>query len=590
MESLISRDELMQSVQRLSDLGQKLSGSPQEALACDYITDKLSRYGLDFEVQTYEGYISHGLRGRVDTMLAGETLSLPAEPAGFSAGTPDAGVCGRLVSLSDAQKSDLAAQDLDGAIVLVDGTPNYDLGMQMAAAGALAGLFVSCGKQRHKTQATALWGSPAIPEDLNRLLPIPLLSINQADGRQLAALGDGSRVTVLSQVETAWRSMRLPVARIGGRRPGFLLAGAHYCTWDKGSTDNVAGAALLLEMARLFHARRDQLCYGLQLAWWPGHEQGAYAGSSAYADRHWLELHRHAIAYLNVDIVGTRGASLKVMRNHTGELAQFSHAVLDRLVPQKSEEDAAFAARALRREDKYLPADRLARNSDQSFAGIGLSALQVSSFLPRDNPDHLPNHGLAWWWQSAYDDVDCVGPDELLQDARIHEALIEGLITRPVLPWRLQAVADDFAASLREYREAWPENEDLARLGRAIEDFDTLASQWDAVVHAPGFQGNDGIADSVALLVTRRLNPVLYHRDSAYDFDRTRRNRSLPGLAGALTVATLGPDARRMLAISLRRACNRVAHALNDAQEALITGLARLRMDENEADARGGSV
>ncbi len=587
----LSCDEMMQSVQSLSDLGQKLSGSPEELKACDYITGKLTEYGLDFDVQAFDGFISHGVLGLVRADSAATAVTVQAEPAGFSASTPDKGVDGRLVCLIGPQKSRVADEDLTDAVVLVDGTPNYGLGMQAAAAGAVAMLFVSSGVQRHKTQATSLWGSPCAPAQLDRLLPIPLLSISQHDGRQLAAMGDGVRVNVIAQLETRWQHMHLPVTHIAGAEPGFLLAGAHYCTWDKGSTDNVAGAALLLEMARLFHARREALRYGLRLAWWPGHEQGGYAGSSGYADRHWLELHRHCIAYLNVDIVGSRGATLKVMRNHTGELVQFSEGILKRLASPMSEEDAVFAAGALRREDKYLPANRLARNSDQSFAGIGASALQISSFLPKSSPDHLPNHGLAWWWQTAHDDVDRVDPEELLLDARIHEALIEGLIAGPRLPWRLLTVAEDLAASLREYREAWPDNAAMARLEQTFARFRELAQQWDALIHEvpeTASRSHDALADEVALAVTRRLNPVLYHRDSAYDYDHTRRNRSFPGLAEALTVGDLSEDQRRMLTIAVQRACNRIEHAVQDALDSLNAGLTRLQANDDTTRAERG--
>ena len=98
----------------------------------------------------------------------------------------------------------------------------------------------------------------------------------------------------------------MPVADIPGESPYFVLLGAHYCTWAAGATDNIAAVVMLVELARFFAAGKRPR-HGLRFAFWTGHEQGGYAGSSWYADTHWAELRDHAIAYFNVDIIGVRG-------------------------------------------------------------------------------------------------------------------------------------------------------------------------------------------------------------------------------------------------------------------------------------------
>ena len=86
---------------------------------------------------------------------------------------------------------------------------------------------------------------------------------------------------------------------------------------------------------------------------------------------------------------------------HVGRARSICAAVLEATVGPLPPEEDEFVRRALKRQDKYIDPRRPARNSDQSFCGIGLSSAQVSAFLPAKSPDHMPNSGLPWWWQTT---------------------------------------------------------------------------------------------------------------------------------------------------------------------------------------------
>lgn len=61
----------------------------------------------------------------------------------------------------------------------------------------------------------------------------------------------GATVTLVAETRAAWQPVCMPLVHIPGREDRFLLMSAHFCTWAQGgATDNVAGAALLLELAR----------------------------------------------------------------------------------------------------------------------------------------------------------------------------------------------------------------------------------------------------------------------------------------------------------------------------------------------------
>ena len=81
-----------------------------------------------------------------------------------------------------------------------------------------------------------------------------------------------------------------------------LIAGAHYDSAKNspGATDNGAGVAIVLELARLLS--RQSFAYDIKFAFWNGEEQGG-KGSKAYV-KEALEKKEPIALYLNYDSVG----------------------------------------------------------------------------------------------------------------------------------------------------------------------------------------------------------------------------------------------------------------------------------------------
>ena len=550
----ISGERMHRIVADLCAMGRKLPGSPAEAQACAYITEQLAKIGLTADVHQFDAMIAWPEHTEV-TLLQPTPRPIQATGVGFAAASPPDGV---VAALADGQ-------DQAGRIVLLDGLPRYDGVMAAQRAGAVGVIAISHGPERHYVQTSPIWGGPTSAADLALLPAIPVAQVSHEDGAVLrAAAAAGTQVRLLADARREWRHVPMPTVEIPGREPHFVLLGAHYCTWGDGATDNLAGVALLLELARLFATAPEKPRYGVRFAWWTGHEQGGYAGSSWYSDHFRTELYDNAIAYLNVDIVGTAGATTKALRNTTAELSDYATTVLEATVGKLPAEEETFVQKALKRADKYINPRRSARNSDQSFSGIGLSTAQVSSFLPAASPDHMPNSGLAWWWQTDQDTADRCDPVILAADTLIYHNLIAGLADTPTLPLNLAATAGDVLASLREYREAAPDLAELKWLTDLAERFHAAAEALNAQAPTNPTQRN-----ALLLRVARLVNPVLHHARSDFDFDIGRTSRMLPGLAPALTLATLSPDAANMAKIVLRRQANRIAHSLLRAEETI---------------------
>ncbi|GGJ42961.1 M28 family peptidase [Neoroseomonas lacus] len=547
----ISAERMHALLTELCAFGRKLPGSPAETAACAIITRELAAAGVAHQVHEFDAFIGWPARSGV-TLFGAAPREIAATGVGMAAGTPPEGVAAPI-----AEGTALA-----GRIALIEGLPRYDAVMAAQRAGAVGVVAISHGPERHYVQTSPIWGAPTSAAEVAMLPAIPVVQVAQEDGALLRA-HPGTEIRLVAEAQREWRPVRMPVAEIPGETPHFVMLGAHYCTWGAGATDNLAAVVMLIELARLF-AAAPRRRHGIRFAFWTGHEQGGYAGSSWYADHHWAELRDRAIAYFNVDIVGVRGGTTKALRNTTAELHGFAADVLEATVGPMPDSEKDFVAHALRRQDKYVPATRSARNSDQSFCGIGVSSLQVSAFLPASSAEHMPGSGLAWWWQTEEDTPDRCDPAVLATDALIHHNLLSELTAAETLPLDLVAMLDDVLASLREYAEAAPD----------LTEIPLLRSLADEVRAAAAALASQPVADAAArngllLRVTRLLNPVLHHARSNHDYDFGRASRMLPGLALALGLAGSAPDEARMARVALRRRANRIADALQAAAATL---------------------
>lgn len=566
--ALPSRERLAQTVADLCAFGEKVSGTPEEKAACDYLVSQLKKLGIEHQVIEFDAYISHPTQTEL-SVLGSAGRDIPAVGLAFVGSTPAHGISAEVVFAGHGAPADYDGLDVHGKIVLVDRIPGYGNCIAAQQRGALGLIGTSYGPQRHKMACSPVWGSPANQEEVDSIPTIAAASISLPDGIFLRELLAKQSVKVLlkTTVDTRWRKVLLPVADIAGTEPEFLLMGAHYCTWFDGATDNIGADAILLEMARLFHEAEKKPRYGLRFAWWPGHTQGRYAGSAWYADNFWHELHEHAIGYLNIDINGSRRAVHKALRNQMGEIADYTEHTLAQVQGEMSEAERRHIHSCLHRSEHHVNRTRPHRASDQSFWGIGLTSLQMSSFMGKDDPDRLPNSGLARWWHAAEDSVQSCDPEVLTADARVHAHLIDGIVNAALLPMNLRQTASDMRDALRDYDEAINDESILSGIHAHIDRFDQAAAQFHqgdlglgADDRARSAERNRGV-----LRVARCVNPVLYQNRGPFQQDPAKGSRLFPGLSILLRWTSLSADEKCLARVALRRESNRIEHALKQA-------------------------
>jgi Iap family predicted aminopeptidase len=268
------------------------AGTEDELKAANYIKQKLDEYGVNAEVYEIDAYISLPGEAEIE-VLSPVVKSIPCLPRTFIPPTPPGGVEAELISLGKGLEQDYQGRDVRGKIVLVE--PAYREGRLEVALiaeqkGSVAQIHVTPGTSQAMAfgQLRFTWGNPT-PETIDKVPKIPAVSIRNSNGRYLAELTKTGPVVVRLKADTwrGYRNIKLPMGFVTGEQEPekFVLFGGHYCSWFLGASDNAAANSLMLEMARIFQKHRKHLGRSIRFAWWAGHEQGTYAGSTWYGDR-----------------------------------------------------------------------------------------------------------------------------------------------------------------------------------------------------------------------------------------------------------------------------------------------------------------
>lgn len=563
----ISVDEMWRHLEAICR-HDRLSGGPGEAKAIDYIVGVLEGYGLPVDVHEFDAYLSNPVLGRLEVLdAAAGVVAVKAKTRAFSASTPDGGVTGELVYVpggKDMFKDTethrrIEALDLRGKVVLSEGGGRANM-IAAQARGAVGYVHVwpSDEPYCHEGTVSPVWGTPT-PETFGLLPKIPVVQITRADGEDLQArlrAGEPVRVRLTTRTETGWGRLRLPVTHIAGRSEQFVLIAGHVDSWHLGVTDNGTGNVCCLELARVFHRFREHLRRGIRIAWWPGHSNGRYAGSTWYADHFWDDLHRNCVGYINIDSPGSLGATDYSLITAVAETAGLCCGVVAELTGQKPEWE------------------RPVRAGDQSFWGVGVSsAYMLLSNRPEGQRAAVGGCGGGWWWHTEEDTLDKADRAVQLLDTKIHALTALRLANSEVLPLDIVALVAEVRREVAALQSAAGPHLDLGPAERALAD---LAQAVDSLQ-----AGRAGLPPEVVnrayLAVVRALTPVNYTAAGMFDHDAAVPAKPVPGLQRAADLARLPPDGDgfRFLRTKLVRERNRLAAAAREAAAAVAAAIGK---------------
>lgn len=536
------------------------SGSEGENAAIDSIVASLRADGVPVEVHSFDTYASDPVSAEVRVPVAG--LTLAAITMAYSG--PANGLRGRLVdlgglgdlpglevgtrevlalegtaSMDGAERAGLP--ELEGAIAVVEGQPRNVPTAVLELLGASGIIFTNPEERLNDLIVTSTWGTPSL-RNYHRLPEIPAVQVGKSEGDRLRALiAEGPTVAEIdADVATGRKTLRLAVARIEGPAPDapYVLLGGHIDGWYHGATDEGASNAAMVELAKAFHGERDGMRRGLVVAWWPGHSNARYAGSTWFADHYFEELRARAVAYLNIDGVG------QIDANRLSSTATASMRGLARRV----------ARDAVGEED--LRGSTPGRNSDQSFNGVGLPLLQFNHSRPAEL-------GGYWWWHTPEDTYDKIDFEILRTDASLYARAIAHLTTDPVVPVDMVAEVEALGAEIERRADESGGRFDLS--GATTRQRELLATVRELT---PMLQGQEGVdLDRAMLGVLRPVYRVLYDPIDPFHPDPGLSPGLLPGLAPVSIIAEEDPSSARYLfaETTLVRERNRLTEALERA-------------------------
>ncbi|WP_409288273.1 M28 family peptidase [Peribacillus sp. SCS-37] len=551
------------------------SGSEDERIAADFLTNYLQEWGVPHKVHHPELYLSIPKKAYLKITAPFEKEIRVKTPS-FSIATGDVSVSGELVYISTgyakgindifgtAVDGDLG--NLQGKIVLTEGYAMPGKVREFAEKGVNAMIFINPGRNIHEGICTPIWGAPDL-DNMNNEPTIPVLAINKIDGDELKALIEKESITIEFKtfLEKDW--MKCPVIDIfieGTEEPEkYVLLHGHLDSWHEGIGDNATGNAALLEMARIFYKNRDKLKRSVRIAVWTGHSTGRYAGSSWFVDEFGLDLDKNCIAQVNCDSPGCRWATSYEYMMWMSEVDEFCTDVIKDAVNLPSK------------------GSRPLRAGDYSFNNIGITSFfMLSSSIPEEllkEKGYYPVGGCGAniEWHTEEDLMHVADLDILVKDIKVYITGVLRAVNSSIHPFNFVKTTEEFDNTIKSYQAAAGINFDftlaLNEVSALREDLLAFYEKANALkgleISNPQVKQANVIIEKLA----RILVPINFTKRGKFWHDPALNVPALPDIAPALNFKQVqeGSHEYKVLKTHLTRGQNRVIWALQQARELL---------------------
>lgn len=562
-------------IERFSTLVRE-AGSDDELAAFGAITERLDAWGIPSTLHRPTLLISlpRGAELRVTAPEAARREVHAKVPA-FAASTGPTPIEGELVYLptgyattvadffaSDVRRGD--APDLRGKIVITEGRSAPQKVADVAALGALAQIYANPGTLIHEGICTTIWGAPDL-DSVERLPTAVVVTVNRADGAALieTARAGGARVAIRTAVDTGWRPCPVLVAEIRGAvvPDEFVLLHGHLDSWHVGVGDNAVGDATMLEVARLLAQPEHRPARTVRIAWWTGHSQGRYAGSTWYADTFAVDLAANCVAQVNCDSPGCRWAT------EYRDVAWMP-------------ECEALARGAIRAATgQGAQGSRPLRAGDYAFNNLGISGvLMGSSEIPeavlKEKGFHVVGGcGGNIEWHTEADTLEIADRENLQRDTRVYALTVQRLANAPVHPLDFVAAADDWLRTLDRYQQTAGDRFNLGPAVEATRAMRTALERFTASAAALADRRPDDPELRRVNRTLRRIGRIMvgthFSREGQFRQDPACPVPPLPDLAPVDQLAAAAPGSFQdhVLQTHLTRGRNRVVWAAQQVME-----------------------
>jgi Peptidase family M28 len=548
----------------------RLAGSANAKRMAEYSLQALRDAGVEGRMHDIPGLVSYPQKAEL-RVLAPREISIEANTLGHSVPTLADGLSGELIDVASGAFEEYEGRDATGKITLSElsySPARHEKQRISALMGATGCVMMNWGHDGNTAvpfgSVKPVWGNPTPETYKTEMATLPCIGIARTAGLQLRQMLNSGpvRVWFRANVENAWRPVQITVGEIPPpASEDFVLVGGHQDSWPgPQATDNAAGNACIMELARVFSQCRDQLRRGIVFGLWTGHETGTMIGSSWFADRNWDRLRQHAVAYLQIDqpsCVGTSGW----ITHSNAELYRFHQSVEKRLLGGRT-----------------VVWHRAIKIGDSSFFGLGIPMLAAQGAFTPAELKATANATLGWWHHSVENTIDKLDWVYMAEHIRVYAAYLWGLCTAAVLPFEFVTPADQFVERLEGLRKLG----DTINLAETIETakaFRAAALALDEVAQSwrDRYARNETNDETAAAILngcfkrlSRALVPLASTAKGSYGHDPygyTPQVSMIPSLFDLQKLAAL-PDGeeRWMLETALVRSRNRVADGLTDCR------------------------
>ena len=577
----VSAERVRAHVEHITtEIPSRLAGSANARRMAEYSCEALRAEGIAAGTQEMPGLVSFPEKGALQ-VLAPVELAIEANTLGHSLPTLPEGLTGEVIDVRSGAFKEYEGQDAIGKITLSELSYHPARHEKQRIAGLMGSIGCIMMNWGHDGNTAVpfgsvkpAWGNPT-PEGFRSEMPtLPCIGIARTAGLQLREMIQAGpvRVRMRTNVENGWRPVQITVGEVTAPRgEDFVVVGGHQDSWPgPQATDNAAGSACILELARVFHQHREHLRRGLVLGFWTAHETGTMVGSSWFVDRNWDPLRRHAVAYLQIDQPACIGTTRWGTASNL-ELRRFHQAVERRVLDGR-------------------PATwrRAVKTGDSSFFGLGVPMLAGQGAYTEEELKATAQATLGWWHHSVENTIDKLDWQEMALHLRVYAAWLWELCTAPVLPFEFVSVADAFVerlAALTPAGDGIGLDSAVARaqaFREAAERLELAAEDWRAR-YAAGSVTEDAPAEALNACfkrLSRALVPLASTAKGAYGHDPygyTPQGSMIPSLHDVPSLAAMpeGPE-RWMLEVQLVRDRNRVADVLDDCRLLVEETLRRL--------------
>lgn len=579
--SEVSADNVRAHIEHITtQIPSRLAGSDNGRRMAEYSQSALEKVGVSAAVHEMPGLVSFPEKAEM-RVLAPVELSIEANTLGHSLPTLADGIESELMDVASGAVDDYGGRDATGKITLSELSYHPARHEKQRIAGMLGStgcVMMNWGHPENTAvpfgSVKPVWGNPTPDTFKTEMATLPCIGIARTAGLKLREMLEAGpvRVWFRANVENGWRPVQITIGEIKGQTDDFVVVGGHQDSWPgPQATDNAAGNACIMELARVFNQHRDKLRRGLVCGFWTGHETGTMIGSSWYVERNWDRLRQHAVAYLQIDQPSCAGTS-RWSSASNAELKSFH---------QKVEKQVLG--------DRPVAWRRAVKNGDASFFGLGVPMFAGQGAFTEDELKKTALANLGWWHHSIENTMDKLDFTYMQEHMRVYAGYLWELCTAVVLPFEFETVADQFVERLGQLT---PDPDPVGLSGAAeralafkaaAARLDTTAKMW-RNRYEHGGAGDEAAADHLNTCMkrlSRLLVPLASTAKGTYGHDPygyTPQGTMIPSLYDAMRYAKL-PDGeeRWMLETQLVRDRNRVADVLGDATNLIEESLGRLR-------------